>query len=65
MRNDSLVWAHKKKLNLRDGIVFSLKDMSYLFDIIACEKKSVNVKKGAQMCLTTSFFIDSVHACKY
>ena len=63
MRNDSLVWAYKKRLNLRDGITFTLKDMSYLFDIISCDKKIVNVKKGAQLCLTTSFFIDAVHAC--
>ncbi len=65
MMNDPLVWAHKKRLNLRDGIVFSLKDMSYLFDIISCDKKVSNCKKGSQMCLTTAFFIDSVHACKY
>ncbi len=65
MRNDSWVWAYKKRINLRDGIVFGLKDMSYLFDIISCDKKIVNVKKGSQMCLTTSFFIDAVHACKY
>ncbi len=62
---DSLIWAQSRKLNLRDGIVFSLKDTSYLFDIINCDKRDVNCKKGAQMCLTTAFFIDSVHACKY
>ena len=62
---DPLVWADTMKINLRDGIVFSLKDMSYLFDIIDCDKKTVNCKKGAQMCLTTAFFISSVHACKY
>ena len=65
LATDSLVWADAKKLNLRDGITFTLKDMSYLFDIINCDKKVVNCKKGSQMCLTTAFFIDSVHACKY
>ena len=65
MAHDPLIWAHYKSLMLRDGIVFSLKDMSYLFDIINCDKRTVNCKKGAQMCLTTAFFIDSVHACKY
>ncbi len=65
MIKDPLVWADTMKINLRDGIVFSLKDMSYLFDIIECDKKIVNCKKGAQMCLTTAFFISSVHACKY
>lgn len=65
MANDPLVWAHFKQISLRDGITFSLKNMSYLFDIIKCDKRTVNCKKGAQMCLTTAFFIDSVHACKY
>ena len=65
IRNDPLVWAHKKRLNLRDGIVFSLKDMSYLFDIISCDKKISNCKKGAQMCLTTAQFVRAIHACKY
>ena len=64
-QNDSLIWAHANKLNLRDGIVFTLKDISYLFDIVKCDKKIVNCKKGSQMCLTTAFFIDSVHACKF
>ncbi len=62
---DSLIWAHTKRLNLRDGIVFSLKDVCYLFDVITCDKRVTNCKKGSQMCLTTAFFIDSVHACKY
>lgn len=62
---NSLMWADAKKLSLRDGITFTLKDMSYLFDIINCDKKVVNCKKGSQMCLTTAFFIDSVHACKF
>lgn len=65
MAVDPLVWAHNKRLVLRDGIVFTLKDVSYLFDVIACDKKVVNCKKGSQMCLTTAFFIDSIHACKY
>ncbi len=62
---DPLIWAQTMKLVLRDGIIFSLKDMNYLFDIIACKKRTVNCKKGSQMCLTTAFFIDSIHACKY
>ncbi len=62
---DPLIWAHTKRLYLRDGIRFSLKDVPYLIDIIACKKKVTNCKKGSQMCLTTAFFIDSIHACKY
>ncbi len=62
---DPLVWAHVKRLYLRDGIIFSLEGLKYLIDILACKKKTVNCKKGSQMCLTTAFFIDSIHACKY
>lgn len=65
IRSDSLIWAHTKRLNLRDGIVFSLEDVGYLVDIISCPNRNVNCKKGAQMCLTTGFFIDATHACKY
>ena len=53
------------RLVLRDGITFTLDGMKYLFDIIDCDKKIINCKKGSQMCLTTAFFIDSIHACKY
>ena len=62
---DPLIWAHTKRICLRDGIIFSLKGLEYLFDILDCKKKTVNCKKGSQMCLTTSFFLDDVHACKY
>lgn len=65
MAADPLYWAHAKHLVLRDGIIFTLKGMEYLFDIIGCVKKTTNCKKGSQMCLTTAFFIDSIHACKY
>jgi hypothetical protein len=63
--NDPLVWAHKKRLSLRVGITFDLKGMEYLFDIVACDKKISNCKKGSQMCLTTAMFVKAVHACKY
>jgi hypothetical protein len=62
---DPMVWAHTKQLNLRDGYKFSLKGMQYILDIITCEKKIVNCKKGAQMCLTTAEFIKAIHACKF
>ena len=65
MANDSLVWASTKKINLRDGYVFTLKDMQYIFDIINCDKRIRNCKKGSQMCLTTAEFLAAVHACKY
>ena len=62
---DPLLWAQYKKLSLRDGIKFTLRGMSYLFDIISCKKKTVNCKKGSQMCLTTAIFIRAIHSCKY
>ncbi len=62
---DPLVWAKTRRLVLRDGIIFTLDGMEYLFDIIACDKRITNCKKGSQMCLTTAFFIDSIHACKF
>jgi len=62
---DPLIWAQTKSLNLRDGIKFTLKGMKYLFDIIDCDKKVVNCKKGSQMCLTTAIFIKAIHSCKY
>ena len=65
MANDPLVWANKNRLFLRDGIQFTLEGMKYLFDIISCKKRISNCKKGAQMCLTTSIFINAIHACKY
>jgi len=65
MSSDPLVWANESRLNLRDGYVFTLKDMRYLFGIIDCPKKISNCKKGSQMCLTTAQFIRAIHACKY
>jgi len=62
---DSLLWAHEKNINLKDGIVFSLKGLPYLDGIITCKKRISNTKKGAQMCLTTAMFLNAVHACKY
>lgn len=63
---DPLLWAQSKKLNLRDGFVFSLKGMNYLFDIVqGGGKKISNCKKGSQMCLTTSMFIRAIHSCKF
>ena len=63
--SDSLVWANHQKIALRDGYQFTLKGMKYLFDILDCDKKIVNCKKGAQMCLTTAMFLDAVHSCKF
>ncbi len=60
-----LTWAADKGIFLRDGIPFTLEGMGYLFDILNCEKKIVNCKKGAQMCLTTAMFLRAVHACYY
>jgi len=65
MQYDPLLWANFKRLSLRDGVKFSLKDMPYLCDLVNQKKKEVSVKKGAQVCLTTSKFLESVHSCVY
>jgi len=63
MSVNSITWACQKRLQLRDGITFTIKDMPYLVDLINPAKKIMNVKKGAQVCLTTTMFIDDIHAC--
>jgi len=65
MATDPLVWADMSRLQLRDGYVFTLKGLEYLFDIISCDSRIVHCKKGSQMCLTTGQFIRAIHACKY
>ena len=65
MEADPLVWASVRKINLRDGIKFTLKGMPYLNDLVNCDKKIMNIKKGAQVCATTTLYLDAVHACFY
>lgn len=65
MSADPLLWASGKRLNLRSGIKFTLRDMPYLIDLVNCDKKIMNCKKGAQVCMTTTKYIEAVHACYY
>ncbi len=65
MAASPLVWADVHKLNLRDGIKFTLDNMPYLNDLVNCDKKIMNVKKGAQVCMTTTKYIEALHACFY
>ena len=65
MMVNSLTWAHERGIFLRDGIRFDLSGVKYLQDIINCDKRISNCKKGAQMCLTTAIFLNAVHSCKY
>ncbi len=60
-----LVWAQVKNLQLRDGVSFELTGMPYLNDLVNCKKPVMHCKKGTQVCLTTTKFIESVHACVY
>jgi hypothetical protein len=62
---NALIWAKVKGLQLRDGVYFSLDNMPYLADIVNCKKRVMHVKKGTQVCITTTKFIESVHACFY
>jgi len=62
---DPLVWASTRRINLRDGIKFSLVGMPYLGDLVNCGKTIMNCKKGAQVCMTTTKYLEAVHACYY
>jgi hypothetical protein len=63
--SDSLVWARESRLAVRPGVYFSLTGMPYLADIIKPGKRISNVKKGTQLCLTTTNFVDDLHALYY
>ena len=65
MAADPLLWADENRMNLRDGVKFTLAGMEYLLDIVMCPKKIANCKKGAQMCLTTAMFLRAIHHCYY
>jgi len=65
IQTNPLLWAHYKGMNIRDGIKFSLKGMPYLADIVNCDKKVMSCKKGAQVCMTTTKYIEAMHACYY
>lgn len=65
MSADPLLWASGKKMNLRSGIKFTLQGMPYLVDLVNCDKKIMNCKKGAQVCMTTTKYLEAVHACYY
>ena len=60
-----LYWADRNKLMLTDGIYFKLKNLPYLKGLLDRNKKVTNVIKGTQICATTAFFLDSVHACLF
>jgi hypothetical protein len=62
---NSLVWAKTNRLQLRDGVYFELEGMPYLDGIVACKKPIRNYKKGTQVCMTTTNFVDAVHSCYY
>lgn len=62
---DALLWAHTKKINLRDGIKFSLKGRRYLCDSVNRKKRVTNIKKGTQIGATTTKYLEAVHGCVY
>ena len=67
MQLDSNLWGHGYKggVNLSDGIKFSLRGRPYLVDMINCDKRVKNFKKGTQVCITTASFINGIHSCYY
>lgn len=62
---NSITWATWKNLQLRDGITFSIENMPYLVDLVNCDKRVMHCKKGTQVCMTTTKYIESVHACLF
>ncbi len=65
MAKNVLTWAHLRKLNLRDGIKFSLKGRPYLTGIVNYPKRILNIKKGTQIGATTTKYLEAVHGCLY
>lgn len=63
--SDSLIWAKEKRLSVRPGVYFTLEGMPYLADLIKPNRRVSHVKKGTQLCLTTTNFIDDLHALYY
>lgn len=62
---NALIWARTRQLQLRDGIAFDLAGLPYLVDLVNCDKRVMNIKKGTQVCITTGKYIEAVHACYY
>ena len=65
MMVDPLIWANHRRLKLNDGIKFSLEGRPFLSALVNCDKRIVHYKKGTQIGLTTTKFIDSLHGCFY
>lgn len=61
---DALQWASLSGLQIRQGVPFTLEGTPYLVDV-AKPKKKMAVKKGAQVRVTTTKFLEQVHACIY
>ena len=41
---DCLMWCHRRKIQLSDGVPFELLGRPYLKDIVNCDKKIMSVK---------------------
>jgi len=65
MAVDALTWANHHRLMLRAGIRFTLKGMPYLVDLVKPGKRVMNCKKGSQVCMTTTKYLDAIHSCYY
>ena len=52
-------------MQVRPGVYFTLQDMPYLVDLVNVDKRIVNIKKGTQLCLTTTGFVDCLHKLYY
>lgn len=65
MQVDPLQWASRRNLQLSDGVSFELSGRPYLVGLVGCDKKIMSAKKGSQVCITTSKYLEALHACVY
>ena len=63
MAVNCLTWAHHKKLQLGEGVNYTLKNYPFHAKFNFFDKKEVSIKKGTQIGETTKWFIYALHAC--
>ena len=61
---DPLLWARTKGLQIREGVPFTMEGTPYLADLVM-PYRVMHCKKGSQVRVTTTKFIEQVHKCIY
>jgi hypothetical protein len=62
MAVDPLLWADER-LRLSDGINYTLKGRPYLLGMVNCPKRVMSSRKGAQVGVTMSKYVEALHGC--